>query len=103
MLTTNDEAVAVKDLPARSSSTNKTSNRLRLSVEPSTGRSRQATFLTIEWLGQTVASVFWLISMLVYGISSSGDWLQLPADSAGCWQTSYPLGNARPSDDHQMI
>ena len=82
MLTTNHEEVAGKALPVRSSSTNNTSNRLRWSVAPITEGSRKATFLSIEWLGQTVASVFWLISMLVYGVSSSGDWLQLLAASA---------------------
>ena len=32
----------------------------------------------IEWIGQTVASVCWIISVLVYG----GDWLQLMAASS---------------------
>ncbi|MEM1146006.1 MAG: hypothetical protein AAGI88_25830 [Pseudomonadota bacterium] len=35
-----------------------------------------------EWLGQTVASLCWIASMLAYGVSSSGDWLQLSAASA---------------------
>ena len=38
--------------------------------------------LRIEWLGQTAASVFWIGSVLAYGISSSGDWLQLFASSS---------------------
>ena len=41
-----------------------------------------ARVLQIEWLGQTVASVCWIASMLTYGINSSGDWLQLFAASA---------------------
>lgn len=41
-----------------------------------------ARVLQIEWLGQTVASVCWIASMLTYGISSGGDWLQLFAASA---------------------
>ena len=38
--------------------------------------------LSVEWLGQTVASVCWICSVLVYGIQSPGDWLQLCAASA---------------------
>ena len=30
-----------------------------------------------EWLGQTLASLCWVISMFVYGLSSTGDYLQL--------------------------
>lgn len=33
----------------------------------------------IEWSGQTAASLFWIISVFVYGISSTGDILQLCA------------------------
>ena len=38
--------------------------------------------LRVEWLGQTAASLFWITSVFVYGISSTGDWLQLAAASA---------------------
>ena len=38
--------------------------------------------LRIEWLGQTVASLAWVVSVFTYGISSTGDWLQLLAASA---------------------
>jgi len=38
--------------------------------------------LRIEWLGQTVASLAWVVSVFTYGISSIGDWLQLLAASA---------------------
>ncbi|MGI9454233.1 MAG: hypothetical protein ACR2NE_06700 [Pirellulales bacterium] len=41
-----------------------------------------ARVLRIEWLGQTVASICWIASVLAYGISSSGDWLQLCAASS---------------------
>lgn len=41
-----------------------------------------ARVLRIEWLGQTVASICWIASVFSYGISSSGDWLQLCAASA---------------------
>ena len=48
----------------------------------SLGRSRLERVLRIEWLGQTIASMCWIASVLVYGISSAGDWLQLCAASA---------------------
>ncbi|GEM_PF-428063 len=38
--------------------------------------------LRIEWLGQTVASICWIVSVFTYGISSTGDWLQLAAASS---------------------
>ena len=38
--------------------------------------------LRVEWLGQTMASVFWISSVFSYGISATGDWLQLLAASA---------------------
>ena len=36
----------------------------------------------LEWLGQTVASLSWIVSVFTYGISETGDWLQLLAASA---------------------
>ncbi|MCH2180786.1 MAG: hypothetical protein MK108_02155 [Mariniblastus sp.] len=36
----------------------------------------------VEWLGQTVASLCWIGSVMAYGISSTGDWLQLLAASS---------------------
>jgi hypothetical protein len=42
-------------------------------------RSRIVRITQLEWLGQTVASLCWIASVLVYGISSAGDWLQLIA------------------------
>lgn len=50
------------------------------SVTPRGRRIERA--LSLEWLGQTVASICWIVSMLSYGISSTGDWLQLSAASA---------------------
>ena len=45
--------------------------------------------LRIDWLGQTLASLCWIISVFVYGFSngdglqmSMGDWLQLAAASS---------------------
>ena len=45
-----------------------------------------AKLMSIEWLGQTIASLCWIASVLVYGITSNGDWLQLMA--ASCWMLS---------------
>jgi len=42
--------------------------------------------LSFEWLGQTAASLCWIISVFVYGLSSTGDWLQLGA--ASCWMVA---------------
>ena len=52
---------------------------------PSESWLRRVSFkkvLSVEWLGQTVASVCWICSVLVYRIQSPGDWLQLCAASA---------------------
>ena len=51
-------------------------------VASGAGRSRLARMRSIQWLGQTAASVCWIGSMLTSGIRSSGDWLQLLAASA---------------------
>ncbi len=45
-------------------------------------RSRLAKVRNITWLGQTTASVCWIGSLLISGIGSTGDWLQLSAASA---------------------
>lgn len=49
---------------------------------PSWGRNRLNRVLRIEWIGQIVASLCWIVSVFVNGISSTGDWLQLAAASA---------------------
>ncbi|MAE78389.1 MAG: hypothetical protein DWC08_00275 [Candidatus Poseidoniales archaeon] len=42
--------------------------------------------LSLEWLGQTVASACWIVSVFVYADGAlpetAGDWLQLTAASA---------------------
>ena len=53
----------------------------RLPVSATT-RARSAKVLRIEWLGQTAASLCWITSVFVYGLSSAGDYLQLSAASA---------------------
>ena len=47
---------------------------------------RISKMLSLEWLGQTLASLCWIISVFVYGIDSTGDWLQLGAASS--WMLS---------------
>ena len=38
--------------------------------------------LRLEWLGQTVASVCWIVSVFLYGIEKAADVLQLVAASS---------------------
>jgi len=58
------------------------SNSEQGALAPPARRGRFARALRVEWLGQTAASLFWIVSVFVYGISSTGDWLQLFAASA---------------------
>lgn len=51
-------------------------------LRSSSSESRLEKILTIEWLGQTTASICWITSVFTYGISSNGDWLQLLAASS---------------------
>ncbi len=53
--------------------------------------------LSVEWLGQTLASLCWIGSVFVYGITSSGDWLQLCA--ASCWLLAN-IASAMPAKNH---
>ena len=82
MLTGNDEGAAGWTLAAPSSGPNVTSEAARRGIVSGAVRSRRARVLRVAWLGQTAASVCWIVSMLTYGISSGGDWLQLLAASA---------------------
>ena len=45
-------------------------------------RDQRARMMRVEWLGQTAASLLWILSVLTYGIKSAGDWLQICAASA---------------------
>lgn len=49
-------------------------------------KTRKSTMMSFEWLGQTMASLCWIISVFVYGLSSTGDYLQLGA--ASCWMVA---------------
>jgi len=59
---------------------------LKADSEPKTivtaSDSRLAKMRSLEWLGQTVASISWIVSVFTYGIKENGDWLQLLAASA---------------------
>ena len=57
-----------------------------VSISSSINQTRFAKMLSFEWLGQTLASLCWIISVFSYGISSTGDWLQLMAASS--WMLS---------------
>lgn len=52
------------------------------SVTPEASPVWLAKVVRIEWLGQTVASLCWIASVFAYGLSSTGDYLQLSAASA---------------------
>lgn len=51
---------------------------------------RISKMMSFEWLGQTLASMCWIISVFVYetdvNLWSNGDWLQLAAASS--WMAS---------------
>ena len=45
--------------------------------------------MRIEWIGQTLASLFWIVSVFAYGGPEGlGDWLQLMGHLLGCCLTS---------------
>jgi|GEM_PF-6439588 len=60
-------------------------------------RTRPSPALRIEWLCQMVASLAWIISVFSYGLSSSGDWLQLLAASSWMAANVATLSNTRES------
>ena len=47
-----------------------------LATQPPTSSSRLNKMLKVDWLGQTLASLAWVVSVFSYGISEVGDWLQ---------------------------
>ena len=53
--------------------------------------------LRLEWLGQTVASLCWIVSVFLYGIESVADVLQLAAASS--WLVANIDSLVRPSKD----
>ena len=53
-----------------------------ISLDSSSVETRISKIMSFEWIGQTLASLCWIISVFVYGISSTGDWFQLMAASS---------------------
>ena len=49
-------------------------------------QTRMGKMMSVEWLGQTIASGSWIVSVFVYGLVSTGDYLQLIAASS--WMLS---------------
>ncbi len=49
-------------------------------------QTRMGKMMSLEWLGQTIASGSWIVSVFVYGLSGTGDYLQLVAASS--WMLS---------------
>ena len=58
----------------------------RLNVSSSPVETRVSKMMSFEWIGQTLASLCRIISVFVYGLNSTGDWLQLMAASS--WMLS---------------
>lgn len=56
------------------------------SMKSRISQTRIEKMMSFEWMGQTLASLCWIISVFTYGISSNGDILQLLA--ASCWMVS---------------
>ncbi len=65
-----------------SAALNSTTAEMNREVTSEANMSPLAKYLKIEWLGQMVASICWIVSVFVYGIDGPGDWLQLSAASA---------------------
>ena len=54
--------------------------------QSNTSQTRIGKMMSIEWLGQTIASGSWIVSVFVFGLASTGDYLQLVAASS--WMLS---------------
>ena len=57
---------------------------------PVANRGKMEKIMSFGWLGQTVASLCWILSVFSYGIETTGDWLQLFAASS--WMVSNIAG-----------
>ena len=65
---------------------NETNNIKRTDTMTQSNDTRISKMMSLEWLGQTIASGAWIVSVFVYGLASTGDYLQLVAASA--WMLS---------------
>ncbi|MEM7558465.1 MAG: hypothetical protein AAF394_05025 [Planctomycetota bacterium] len=88
MLTTSEEVLLEHDTETESQARpNRAAESLKNESEPQVSESEIKTspikrMLRLEWLGQAVASICWIVSVFSYGIEKTGDWLQLAAASA---------------------
>lgn len=65
---------------------NESNNIKRTETTTQSNNTRNSKMMSLEWLGQTVASGAWIVSVFVYGLASTGDYLQLVAASS--WMLS---------------
>ena len=65
---------------------NESNNIKRTETTTQSKNTKISKMMSIEWLGQTVASGAWIVSVFVYGLASTGDYLQLVAASS--WMLS---------------
>ena len=63
-----------------------------IASRPGTDQTRMRKMMSVGWIGQTVASLCWIVSVFAYGITTTGDWLQLCAASS--WMISNIAGIA---------
>tara|TARA_B100001778_G_scaffold277692_1_gene241403 strand:+ start:283 stop:519 length:237 start_codon:yes stop_codon:yes gene_type:complete len=61
-----------------------------IASRPGTDQTRMRKMMSVGWMGQTVASLCWIVSVFAYGITTTGDWLQLCAASS--WMISNIAG-----------
>ena len=61
-----------------------------IASRPGTDQTRMRKMMSLGWMGQTVASLCWIVSVFAYGITTTGDWLQLCAASS--WMISNIAG-----------
>ncbi len=52
------------------------------STRPPNTQIKILTARSTVWFGQTMASISWIASVLIYDLNSAGDWLQLLAASS---------------------
>ena len=65
---------------------NESNNIKRTETTTQSNNTRNSKMMSLEWLGQTVASGAWIVSVFVYGLASTGDYLPLVAASS--WMLS---------------
>ena len=61
-----------------------------IALRPGTYQTRMRKMMSVGWMGQTVSSLCWIVSVFAYGITTTGDWLQLCAASS--WMISNIAG-----------